>query len=120
MRSHPASDAKERSDGPADFDGDRGDHNRPSDGVKPKRTIDRLKYVVKLSKYCNLRCSYCYEFEDLHKKERMDLGQIQKMFLNILAHAVEYSVKSVEFIWHGGEPLLFKWLRLPSRCSELP
>jgi uncharacterized protein len=108
MRNRPASEAKARSDGRADFDGVRGDHNRPSDGMKPKRKIDRLKYVVKLSKYCNLRCSYCYEFEDLHKKDRMDLGQIQKMFLNIRAHAVEYSVKAVEFIWHGGEPLLFK------------
>jgi uncharacterized protein len=38
----------------------------------------------------------------------MDLGQIQKMFLNILAHMVEYDVKFVEFVWHGGEPLLFK------------
>jgi uncharacterized protein len=76
--------------------------------MNPRRKIDRLEYVVKLSKYCNLRCSYCYEFEDLHKKERMDLGQIQKMFFNILAHTVEYNVKFIEFIWHGGEPFLFK------------
>ena len=38
----------------------------------------------------------------------MDLGQIQKMFFNILTHAVEYNVKFLEFVWHGGEPLLFK------------
>lgn len=85
------------------------DHvDRRSATVKPKRKIDRLEYVIKLSKFCNLRCTYCYEFEDLHKKERMDLGQIRKMFLNISAHAVEYNVRFLEFVWHGGEPLLFK------------
>lgn len=84
------------------------DGNRRLGAIKPKRKIDRLEFVVKLSKYCNLRCSYCYEFGDLHKKERMDLGQIQKMFLNILAHALEYNVEFVEFVWHGGEPFLFK------------
>lgn len=68
----------------------------------------QLEFVVKLSKYCNLRCSYCYEFEDLHKKDRMNLGQIQKMFRHISTHAAEHNVDAVKFIWHGGEPFLFK------------
>jgi sulfatase maturation enzyme AslB (radical SAM superfamily) len=67
-----------------------------------------LEFVVKLSKFCNLRCSYCYEFEDLHKKDRMALEQIRSMFVNIFAHAALHDVKTIEFCWHGGEPFLFK------------
>jgi uncharacterized protein len=103
---HPASDADE--EGSPRFEPDSSADRRPLHLIKPRRKTDRLEYVVKLSKFCNLRCSYCYELEDLHKKARMDLVQIEKMFRNILVHAVEYDVKFVEFIWHGGEPLLFK------------
>jgi sulfatase maturation enzyme AslB (radical SAM superfamily) len=46
-------------------------HSRSADIGRKTR---QLEFVVKLSKYCNLRCSYCYEFEDLHKKDRMNLG----------------------------------------------
>jgi molybdenum cofactor biosynthesis enzyme MoaA len=30
-----------------------------------------LQWVTKITKYCNLRCTYCYEYPDLDKKERM-------------------------------------------------
>ncbi|HRD75742.1 MAG TPA: hypothetical protein PK264_07380 [Hyphomicrobiaceae bacterium] len=36
--------------------------------------------VVKISKYCNLRCTYCYEFKDLANKARMSLDKIDRMF----------------------------------------
>ena len=79
-------------------------HSRSADIGRKTR---QLEFVVKLSKYCNLRCSYCYEFEDLHKKERMNLGQIQEMFRHISTYAAEHNVDVVKFIWHGGEPFLF-------------
>ena len=80
-------------------------HSRSADLARKTR---QLEFVVKLSKYCNLRCSYCYEFEDLHKKDRMNLGQIQEMFRHISTHAAEHNIDVVKFIWHGGEPFLFK------------
>jgi uncharacterized protein len=80
-------------------------HSRSADIGRKTR---QLEFVVKLSKYCNLRCSYCYEFEDLHKKDRMNLGQIQEMFRHISTHAAEHNVDAVKFIWHGGEPFLFE------------
>lgn len=80
-------------------------HNSQSPDIA--RKTRQLEFVVKLSKYCNLRCTYCYEFEDLHKKDRMNLGQIQKMFRHISTHAAEQNVDVVKFIWHGGEPFLF-------------
>lgn len=80
-------------------------HSRSADIGRKTR---QLEFVVKLSKHCNLRCSYCYEFEDLHKKDRMNLGQIEEMFRHISTHAAEQNIDVVKFIWHGGEPFLFK------------
>jgi uncharacterized protein len=80
-------------------------HSRSADIGRKTR---QLEFVVKLSKYCNLRCSYCYEFDELHKKDRMNLGQIQEMFRHISTHAAEHNVDAVKFIWHGGEPFLFE------------
>jgi sulfatase maturation enzyme AslB (radical SAM superfamily) len=34
-----------------------------------EKPIKRLEFVVKISKYCNLRCRYCYEMNDLDKKD---------------------------------------------------
>jgi len=64
------------------------------------------QFVVKITKYCNLRCSYCYEFPDLGKKERMSLDAIERMFRNIVANASTIQLESADFIWHGGEPFL--------------
>lgn len=66
------------------------------------------QFVVKISKLCNLRCSYCYEFAHLADKTRMSLTQAEAMFRNIAAEARRSGFGSVSFVWHGGEPLLVK------------
>jgi len=72
------------------------------------RVRRRLEFVVKISKLCNLRCRYCYELHDLHKKERMSLEDMRRMFTNIASYAAAENYDLVQFIWHGGEPLLIK------------
>lgn len=67
-----------------------------------------MEFVIKLSKLCNLRCSYCHEFNDLAKKERIALQDIRRMFLGIREYATAHSLKHFELIWHGGEPFLIK------------
>ena len=67
-----------------------------------------MEFVIKLSKLCNLRCSYCHEFNDLAKKERIALQDLRRMFLCIREYAVAHSLKHFELIWHGGEPFLVK------------
>jgi len=64
------------------------------------------QFVVKVSKYCNLRCDYCYEFPYLSDKARMGLEQIRAAFQNIKASINELAIESADFIWHGGEPFL--------------
>jgi uncharacterized protein len=73
-----------------------------------EKPIKRLEFVVKISKYCNLRCRYCYEMHNLDKKERMSLIDIRKMFINIAGYAVANGYELVQFIWHGGEPFLIR------------
>jgi uncharacterized protein len=70
-----------------------------------------VQFVVKVSKLCNLRCQYCYEFPELAKRDAMKLEQLCTMYSTIRDY---YSARDredgeqteVRFIWHGGEPLL--------------
>ena len=65
------------------------------------------QWVVKLSKRCNLRCTYCYEFPFLADGSRMELPQIAAMFRHIADRFIGTS-RRMDFVWHGGEPLLQK------------
>ena len=61
---------------------------------------------MKVTKYCNLRCDYCYEFPHLGDKSRMRLEQLRLLFETIKRSIAELAVEDINFIWHGGEPLL--------------
>jgi uncharacterized protein len=68
--------------------------------------VKALQFVVKISKYCNLRCSYCYEYNELSDKRRMSLPHLRRLFESAARHAAAHGLDSVSFIWHGGEPFL--------------
>jgi uncharacterized protein len=67
-----------------------------------------LQFVTKISKYCNLRCTYCYEFNELADPTRMSLDQLRAMFSTIQRYVQTHDIATVSFVWHGGEPLLIK------------
>ncbi|MBI5871977.1 radical SAM protein, partial [archaeon] len=56
--------------------------------------------IIKATKNCNLRCSYCYIPFD-QRKRVMDDQTLENMTQKFLAN-----FQKVTFIWHGGEPLL--------------
>jgi uncharacterized protein len=66
-----------------------------------------LQWVVKVSKHCNLRCRYCYEYPFLADRRRLTLDQLEAMFRHI-ADAFVGSSRRQDFVWHGGEPLLVR------------
>ncbi|HIP77544.1 MAG TPA: radical SAM protein [Kiloniellaceae bacterium] len=75
----------------------------------------RITWTIKASKLCNLRCRYCYEWEELDKPDRIALADWAKVFKAIKSHNALQSQRlgvdaRAEIVWHGGEPLL-----LPSR-----
>ncbi|VVE41922.1 Anaerobic sulfatase-maturating enzyme [Pandoraea capi] len=65
----------------------------------------RLVNVVKPTHICNLACTYCYN--DDVRKPVMDVETLGATIRETLELAKRYeSVDEVDFIWHGGEPLV--------------
>ena len=68
----------------------------------------KISFIVKVSKLCNLRCTYCYETPELANRERMSLENLERMFVHIRESLEDWGADSetheLEFIWHGGEP----------------
>lgn len=63
--------------------------------------------VLKLSKLCNLRCSYCYEFPQLADKARMPLAGLERLLSGLAAApAAAQDEPPLQFALHGGEPTL--------------
>ena len=70
-----------------------------------------VSWVVKVSKLCNLRCRYCYEWNELHQTQRMSLGEWKRLLESIRRYHERRIAEVGEpftttIIWHGGEPLL--------------
>ena len=66
-----------------------------------------MHFVMKLSKLCNLRCSYCYEYDELGDRGRMPLDRLDWFFASLAEHYVAAGWRfKLSFVFHGGEPLL--------------
>lgn len=75
-----------------------------------------LTWVVKASKGCNLRCTYCYEYAELHDMTRMPLETWGNLFARVRERHDETFSQSGEpgaarageslLVVHGGEPLI--------------
>jgi uncharacterized protein len=70
-----------------------------------------VHWIVKASKLCNLRCRYCYEWNELGSLERLSLEGWERLLLMVReyhhrrAPQLQTSFQSC-IVWHGGEPLL--------------
>ena len=58
--------------------------------------------ILKLTKACNLACSYCYDFEPLDKAAHMDAERA----VETVRQAVDLAEGPLHLILHGGEPML--------------
>lgn len=64
--------------------------------------IDQRCFIVKITNYCNLDCTYCY-VNKKKSKLRMSLQTIKEIILQ----TEDLKEDIISFIWHGGEPLLY-------------
>lgn len=66
--------------------------------------------VLKVSKFCNLRCAYCYEHRELHVRDVMSVETLAALFSQVDAFGDYLKARGISpsfsFVWHGGEPLL--------------
>jgi uncharacterized protein len=80
-----------------------------------------MHLVMKLSKLCNLRCTYCYEYAELANKERMAIESIDYFFNSVAQNVLKRGNNvPVDLILHGGEPLLLprEYLRAVGALRE--
>ena len=77
-------------------------------------TRHNLQVVVKISKYCNLRCSYCYEYAELGNRATISIANFEKLFNNLSAYTpvdcngTSLDSEELKLVWHGGEPFMVK------------
>ena len=70
-----------------------------------------MQWVMKASKFCNLRCKYCYEWDHLSDPTRMSLDVWRHALVAVRDYA-EMAMQAngeafvTDIIWHGGEPLI--------------
>ncbi|MEZ5537685.1 MAG: radical SAM protein [Thiolinea sp.] len=82
--------------------------NQPqrSQSDQPRERSKLIQFVVKVSKYCNLRCAYCYEYNELSHKGVIAGSDMEKLFSHISRYSEDNQCRKVDFIWHGGEPFM--------------
>jgi uncharacterized protein len=67
--------------------------------------------IVKVASRCNLNCAYCYMYnlgdESFRNQPKfMSYSTVDKIIEEVKSHCEQHGLKSFEFIFHGGEPLL--------------
>lgn len=68
-----------------------------------------VQFVIKTSKFCNLRCRYCYEYPDLGDRQAISPEQLDLLYRHVADYYQQFdSPTHIDFVWHGGEPLLQK------------
>ncbi len=60
-----------------------------------------LCVILKLTRACNLRCTYCHDW-----REEAGQGFHFENMTQIVRQTLSENRSAVEFVWHGGEPLM--------------
>lgn len=92
--------------------------------VREEAPRQRVTFVIKVSKLCNLRCRYCYEFPELGNSQTVTRSQLLAMYHNLAEYYTRCPTPvDIEFCWHGGEPLLlgpdFYWTTFDDQTQVL-
>ena len=71
-----------------------------------------IEWEIKVSKLCNLRCAYCYEFDELDDKRRISpegwraILESTRWYQEEIERRFPGQEIKTRYVWHGGEPLL--------------
>jgi uncharacterized protein len=94
--------------------------------AEARMSFEQITWVIKLSKLCNMRCSYCYEWDQLANRERMSAALVERLLVAArevhLQRAARAPVGPVvsTLVLHGGEPLVLpvEYLRDFFTCAR--
>ncbi len=86
--------------------------------------ISNLEIVFKISERCNLACDYCYFFFHGDDSWRDRPSIVSADVIDGLAQFVadgisRYNIKQVNFVLHGGEPLMLPKIKFAAMCEKL-
>lgn len=71
------------------------------------RFEDKLKTDIAITNKCNFSCDYCYERNSNKLNMAIDKGSFIKQLKNYVNYMLKnYSIKAIQVVWFGGEPLL--------------
>lgn len=78
---------------------------------KNQKMAKTIEWIVKASKLCNLRCRYCYEWEQLSDARKIEMDLWRKILIAIRDYRIMYEENFdgplfSTIIWHGGEPFV--------------
>ena len=65
-----------------------------------------MQVIVKLTNACNLRCKYCSE-GDYEEVNNLSFSLLQKLVDDLPELLDNIGENSIDFLWHGGEPLCY-------------
>lgn len=65
--------------------------------------MHKLTIIMKVTNECNIKCRHCYNSEKTSCNKFMPIAVIKKVFGMVEPDKYD----RIQFIWHGGEPLLF-------------
>lgn len=72
-------------------------------GIPSERTFGSFNtLILKLTKACNIGCTYCYDWERGDKAQHMD----EELMLRAVTQAIDACAGKLSIILHGGEPTL--------------
>lgn len=75
--------------------------------TKPRPNYDFLTgYVLLTTTACNARCAYCYENDNIEKKETMTIETAENFIQFLISRIPKNNNRPIHIQWFGGEPLL--------------
>lgn len=77
----------------------------------PTSNIPTHTFILKVASRCNLNCRYCYVYNQgdnsyLNQPKRMSAQVVSATIDRVRAYGLANNLDAVQFIFHGGEPLL--------------
>lgn len=73
---------------------------RPSDLDRSRQPVSML--ILKMVGFCNLACAYCYDYNAVVYRRRMEMETAEQA----VSQALERAHGGLNVLFHGGEPLL--------------